>query len=147
MYVCPAGQQLVRSGGAHVKKGKRTFRYRVTAAVCGDCSWSGRCVPASQTARHIDRWEHEEGMDRHRRKMRASGPWMRERGALVEHPFGPLKRWAGLDHFLVRGLDKCRGEFSLMTLGYHFKRVINVLGAEALMEYCLQKQRIGGIGV
>ena len=55
-------------------------------------------------------------MDRHRKKMSAGTPLMRGRGALVEHPFGTLKRWAGMDHFLMRGLGKCRGEFSLMTL-------------------------------
>ena len=30
-----------------------------------------------------------------------------------------------MDHFLMRGLGKCRGEFSLMTLSYNFKRVMN----------------------
>ena len=84
-------------------------------------------------------------IDRHRRKMSAGAPWMRQRATLVEHPFGTIKRWAGMDHFLVRGLDKCRGEFSLMTLGYNFKRVMNELGAEAFREHCLQKQRTGAI--
>ena len=31
---------------------------------------------------------------------------MKLRGALVEHPFGTLKRWAGMDHFLMRGPGK-----------------------------------------
>ena len=86
-------------------------------------------------------------IERHRRKMSAGSPLMRERAALVEHPFGTLKRWAGMDHFLMRGLDRCRGEFSLMVLGYNFKRVVNELGADAFREYCLQKQRSGAIGV
>jgi hypothetical protein len=38
---------------------------------------------------------------------------MCQRGALVEHPFGTLKHRAGIHHFLMRGLKKCRGEFSL----------------------------------
>ncbi|MCX7097727.1 MAG: transposase [Methylococcales bacterium] len=47
-------------------------------------------------------------------------------GALVEHPFGTLKRRAGWDHFLMRGLVKSKGEFSLMVLGYNFTRVLNI---------------------
>ena len=47
----------------------------------------------------------------------------------------------------MRGLGKCRGEFSLMTLGYNFKRVMNVLGEAAFAKYCLQKQRLGANGV
>lgn len=53
---------------------------------------------------------------------------MRRRSAIVEHPFGTLKCRAGYRHFLVRGLDKVRGEWSLMALCYNFTRVLNILG-------------------
>jgi hypothetical protein len=35
---------------------------------------------------------------------------------------------AGYQHFLVRGFDKVRGEWSLMALCYNFTRVLNILG-------------------
>ena len=44
---------------------------------------------------------------------------MRQRACLVEHPFGTLKCRAGYRHFLVRGFDKVRGEWSLMALCYN----------------------------
>ncbi len=53
---------------------------------------------------------------------------MRRRSAIVEHPFGTLKCRAGYQHFLVRGFDKVRGEWSLMALCYNFTRVLNILG-------------------
>ena len=145
-YVCPAGQRLVRRGSSF-NKGKLYFNYHSTAAVCRDCPLSDRCVPKSKSARRVQRWEHEDVMDRHRKKMSAGAPLMRGRGALVEHPFGTLKRWAGMDHFLMRGLGKCRGEFSLMTLSYNFKRVMNELGGAAFTEHCLEKQRLEAFGV
>ena len=42
------------------------------------------------------------------------------KGSLVEDPHltDKLKHRAGMHHFLMRGLEKCRGEFSLMTLAY-----------------------------
>ena len=55
---------------------------------------------------------------------------MRRRSAIVEHPFGTLKCRAGYQHFLVRGFDKVRGEWSLMALCYNFTRVLNILGFE-----------------
>ena len=106
-----------------------------------------RCLPKSRSTRRIQRWEHEDVVDRHRRKMSADAPLMRGRRELVEHPFGTLRRWAGMEHFLMRGLGKCRGEFSLMTLGYNFKRVMNVLGEAAFAKNCLQKQRLGANGL
>ena len=145
-YVCPAGQRLVRGGSTSIR-GRLYFIYRATAAVCRDCSLSDRCVTKTRSTRRVQRWEHEDVVDRHRKKMSAGAPSDARASALVEHPFGTLKRWAGIDHFLMRGLGKCRGEFSLMTLGYNFKRVMNVLGEAAFTEHCLQKQRLGAIGV
>ncbi|MDE0333153.1 MAG: transposase, partial [Nitrospinae bacterium] len=145
-YVCPAGERLAR-GGSTSSRGRRYFFYRGTAAVCRDCSLSGRCLAKSRVTRRIHRWEHEDVIDRHRKKMSADTPLMRGRSVLAEHPFGTLRRWAGMEHFLMRGLDKCRGEFSLMTLGYNFKRVMNLLGEAPFTEYCLQKQRLRTVGV
>ena len=94
----------------------------------------------------MTRWEHADWVDRHRKKMSAASPLMRGRAALAAHPFGTIQRWAGIDHFLMHGLEKCRGEFSLMALGYNFKRMVNELGVDALREHCLQKQRPAAIG-
>jgi len=64
---------------------------------------------------------------------------MKTRGSLVEHPFGTLKHRAGMHHFLMRGLEKCRGEFSLMASCYNFTRVLNILGVAAFRDYCAQR--------
>jgi len=59
-----------------------------------------------------------------------AGELMRRRSAIVEHPFGTLKCRAGYQHFLVRGFNKVRGEWSLMALCYNFTRLLNILGFE-----------------
>ena len=60
---------------------------------------------------------------------------MRRRGAIVEHPFGTLKCRAGYRHFLVRGFNKVRGEWSLMALCYNFSRVLKIIGLDDLIAY------------
>jgi Transposase DDE domain len=60
---------------------------------------------------------------------------MRRRAELAEHPFGTLKCRAGYRHFLVRGFDKVRGEWSLMALCYNFSRVLSILGFDNFMAY------------
>lgn len=89
--------------------------------------------------RQIERWEHEVIIERHQERMKENPQAMRQRGALVEHPFGTLKHRAGINHFLMRGLKKCRGEFSLMVLTYNLTRVLNILGADCLRDYCAQR--------
>jgi Transposase DDE domain len=58
---------------------------------------------------------------------------MKLRQQLVEHPFGTIKFWNDQRHFLMKGLEKVKGEFSLSTLAYNIKRAINVLGVRALV--------------
>ena len=70
---------------------------------------------------------------------------MRRRSGMVEHPFGTIKCRAGYRHFLLRGFNKVRGEWSLMALCYNFTRVLNILGFEnfvaRLAELLLSPQR------
>ena len=55
------------------------------------------------------------------------------RKTLAEHPFGMIKRWFGYTHFLLKGLAKVRCEWSLTTLTYNLKRVLNLVSFEKLM--------------
>ena len=42
-------------------------------------------------------------------------------------------RWFGYTHFLLKGLEKVRTEWSLTTLAYNLKRVLNLVSFEKLM--------------
>jgi hypothetical protein len=79
-------------------------------------------------------------LERHRARMQEAGVQMRRRAELAEHPFGTLKCRAGYRHFLVRGFDKVRGEWSLMALCYNFSRVLNILGLDSLMAYLASRR-------
>jgi len=54
------------------------------------------------------------------------------RRSTVEHPFGTLKFWMGLTHFLMKRLRNVRTEMALHVLAYNMKRVMNILGVEGL---------------
>ena len=139
-YVCPAGQALtfrrkVDRGG----QGRR--HYRSERAHCDGCAVRRGCLARNCRTRSVYRWVHEDVMDRHKERMAGCGGMMRRRGALVEHPFGTMKRWCGMDHFLMRGLEKCQAELSLMVTGYNFKRALNIVGVQAMRDCCAEKQR------
>jgi hypothetical protein len=44
-----------------------------------------------------------------------------------------MKRAMDQGYFLLKGLRKVRGEFSLTVLAYNLKRVINLVGVPQLM--------------
>jgi hypothetical protein len=58
---------------------------------------------------------------------------MRIRRQTVEHPFGTLKSWMGATHFLTKTLDRVSTEMSLHVLAYNLKRVLRLMGSDALM--------------
>ncbi|WP_029968279.1 transposase, partial [Paraburkholderia graminis] len=59
---------------------------------------------------------------------------MRIRRQTVEHPFGTIKAWMGATHFLTRTIERVSTEMSLHVLAYNIKRVIRLLGSEAVMK-------------
>src|ERR1019366_8222676 len=110
-------------------------------AICGACPLRTRCLAPKGVQRSIGRWEHEDVLVRHRARMQSAGAGdlMRRRSAIVEHPFGTIKCRAGYRHFLVRGFNKVRGEWSLMALCYNFTRVLNILGFERFVACMVAK--------
>ena len=136
VYRCPAGQVLTPSAAPKINTGGRIeVRYTSRKADCDACPLRARCLSTKTPTRTVYRWEHEAVLERHRARMTAAAGRMRRRGAIVEHPFGTLKCRAGYRHFLVRGFNKVRGEWSLMALCYNFFRVLTIVGLDDLIAY------------
>jgi transposase len=140
VYRCPAGQLLRPTDGRKINTGGRIeIRYMSRRSDCGACALRLRCLSAKTPTRTVYRWEHEDVLERHRARMKEAGAQMRRRAELAEHPFGTLKCRAGYRHFLVRGFEKVRGEWSLMALCYNFCRVLNIIGLDALIAYLAKR--------
>lgn len=143
-YRCPAGEPLLRTKTPRSNGGRVELRYVSRKPVCDACPLRLRCVTDERPTREVLRWEHEEVLERHRLRMRdaaLAAAMMRRRKALAEHPFGTLKCRAGYRHFLVRGFDKVRGEWSLMALCYNFTRLLSILGFDRVMQHLAELMR------
>jgi transposase len=130
VYVCPAGEALTYRFGT-VEKGRK-IRYYSTAA-CGRCALKAQCT-RNKRPRRITRWEYEEVLERMAQRVDQHPDRMRQRKAIVEHPFGTIKRWMDQGYFLTRGKKKVSTEMSLSILAYNIKRVLNILGVKTMIE-------------
>jgi hypothetical protein len=81
----------------------------------------------------VTRWEHEAVLDEMQARLDHAPEMMRIRRQTVEHPFGTIKAWMGATHFLTRTIGRVSTEMSLHVLAYNMKRVIKLLGPEAVM--------------
>jgi transposase len=130
VYVCPAGEALTYRFGTEEKG--RKIRYYSTAA-CGRCVLKAQCT-RNKDNRRITRWAYEDVLERMQHRLAHHPEMMLKRKAIVEHPFGTLKRWMDQGYFLMRGKQNVSTEMSLSILAYNIKRVLNILGVKTMIE-------------
>ena len=128
-YVCPAGAALTyRFSTVELDRELKYYR----ASGCKACALKSRCT-RNQGNRTITREANEHLMEAMAQRMKAQPAKFKLRKTLAEHPFGTIKRWFGYTHFLLKGLPKVRCEWSLTTLAYNLKRVLNLVSFGKLM--------------
>ena len=98
---------------------------------CRDCPLRARCT--GNQFRIVSRLENEAVLDRMQERLAKRPEVLNQRRETVEHPFGSIKQWMNQGAFLMRGLEKVRGEFSLTALVYNLRRVLNLVGFAQLM--------------
>src|SRR4051794_38290056 len=95
-----------------------------------------RFLPAARGVsqfRTVSRLENEAVLDRMQERLTKRPEVLNQRRETVEHPFGSIKQWMNQGAFLMRGLEKVRGEFSLTALAYNIRRVLNLIAFGKLM--------------
>ena len=84
--------------------------------------------------RAIERSEYEGYVEANAERVKANKEKYRRRQAIVEHPFGTIKRGWGYSYTLLKGKEKVSGEFALIFTSYNLRRVLTIIGVKALLE-------------
>ena len=135
-YTCPAGATLTSLGTWHNKKGEanetsyRFKTYRTDA--CKSCPLKNQCTKLPK--RIIHRSEYQDAVDINDNNIKQNPHYYKRRQAIVEHPFGTIKRHFGFTHTLLKGLQKVNGEMNLIMFCYNFLRTKNILGFDKMFE-------------
>ena len=135
-YSCPAGAVLTSLGTWHNKKGEanetsyRFKTYRTDA--CKNCPLKNQCTKLPK--RIIHRSEYQDAVDINNNNIKQNPHYYKRRQAIVEHPFGTIKRHFGFTHTLLKGLQKVNGEMNLIMFCYNFLRTKNILGFDKMLK-------------
>ena len=127
-YICPANERLTYRFDS-VERGKTLWVYMRYG--CSTCPLHAKCTTSN--AKRLKRWEKEYILDEAQLELKKDPNAMRQRKALVEHPYSTIKQAMGSTHFLMRQLPNVKAEMSLHVLAYNLKRAINVLGTAKIM--------------
>ena len=61
---------------------------------------------------------------------------MTQRQAIVEHPYGTIKRQWGFNYILTKkGIKRASADAGLMFVAYNIRRIMNILGKDELKKY------------
>ncbi len=108
-------------------------QYRTSA--CRDCSAHSECT-RSKNGRLIHRTTFAEYYEKNRKNFEEKERLYRRRQAIVEHPYGTLKRQWGFNYILTKkGMERASSDVGLMLISYNLRRIVNILTADRLKEY------------
>jgi hypothetical protein len=102
------------------------------------------CTTAKVNRKIIQRSENTEYVENNAKRVAQSGSLYKKRQALVEHPFGTMKRQWGFDHIMTKkGIKRASADVGLIAIAYNLRRMINILGTGGFEEQL--KQAVKGL--
>ena len=130
-YLCPEGKELPYTEKSS-KNGLKYKRY-IGGEICLSCPVFGLCTKAKR-GRNIQRWEHEEILEKLKEETIANNEIYKKRSQIVEHPFETIKRSFGYTYFLSKGLDSVNAEAALICVAYNLKRLTKIKKVSEIVE-------------
>ncbi len=129
-YQCPAKQTLTTNGNWYFKRSYRVKQYKTKQ--CKDCPLKSSCTKA-RGQRIIERHEFAEALERNKKAIKDNPETYKQRQALVEHPFGTIKRAWGYDHVMTKKTMKhASADVGFIFIAYNLKRILNIIGLDQL---------------
>jgi len=137
-YTCPQGQVL-RTNGSWYKQlsstGSISWFKQYKTRSCRNCPARSKCT-RSKNCRLIQRSEFADYYERNLANTREKEHLYRRRQAIVEHPYGTIKRQWGFSYILTKkGKSRASADVGLMFIAYNLRRIGNILTLKVLKEY------------
>jgi transposase len=137
-YTCPYGQILHTNGSWYKEKtsaGNIIWFKQYKTRACRNCPVRSHCT-RSKKERLIHRSEYADYYERNRTNTVEKEHLYKRRQAIVEHPYGTIKRQWGFSYILTKkGISRAGSDVGFMFIAYNLRRIISILGKNGLMEY------------
>ena len=140
-YTCPEHHILITNGNWYSKKsGAHRSRIRVKhykTKACKDCPVFNLCTSNTRSkGRVIERSEYAQYIEQNRVNVENNKDAYKQRQAIVEHPYGTIKRQWGFSYILTKqGKARASADVGFMFIAYNLRRIMNILGIDAFRDY------------
>lgn len=136
-YTCPAGKLLTTNGRWYRKASGKTINrvkhYKTKA--CLSCELFARCTK-NKAGRLIERTEHMDLIDANKQRLHEDMTRYRKRQAIVEHPYGVIKRQWGFYYIMTKKtINHASADVGLIFTAYNLRRLFNILEMSDLKKF------------
>jgi transposase len=136
-YTCPQNKILTTNGKWYNKDRRRSSvmvkHYKTSA--CVNCPVKDACTKNIR-GRLIERTEHAPYIEQNQNNINANPKLYKKRQAIVEHPYGILKRQWGFYYIMTkRGKKRASADVGLMFVAYNLRRIMNILDKNILKKF------------
>ncbi len=84
----------------------------------------------------LERSEHAELIEANRQRVDTNKDLYRRRQAIVEHPYGIIKRQWGFSYILTKkGMKRASADVGLMLVAFNMRRIITIIGFDGLQKW------------
>ena len=130
-YECPAKQTLTTNGNWYLKRAYSVKQYKTKH--CKICELRASCT-SSKSGRIIERHEFADALERNKKVIADRPEIYKQRQALVEPPFGTMKRAWGFDHIMTKkSMKHASADVGFIFIAYNMKRILNIIGIKELV--------------
>lgn len=136
-YTCPQGEALTTNGRWYKRDNGKSFtqmkHYKTKA--CYSCPVNNLCT-RNEAGRLIERSEHAPFIEQNRLNIEANPAAYKKRQAIVEHPYGVIKRQWGFYYVSTkRGIKRASADVGFMFVAYNLRRIMNIIDKNVLKKF------------
>ena len=136
-YTCPANETLSTNGNWYSKKNGKSItqmkHYKTSA--CLTCTLFNKCTK-NKKGRLIERSEHADLIYQNKVRIENNYEIYRRRQAIVEHPYGVIKRQWDFYYIMTKKTIKhASADVGLIFTAYNLRRIFNLIDTNVLKQY------------
>ena len=139
-YICPENKILHTNGQDYKKDRGKSFtmvkHYKTNA--CLSCAAFSLCTK-NKKGRLIERSEYAQYIEQNKLNIEANPKTYKQRQAIVEHPYGIVKRQWGFNYIMTKqGKKRASADVGLIFIAYNLRRFLNILDPKVFKDYLEQ---------
>jgi transposase len=125
-YTCPEGNTLKSNGSTYKGRNYRFKQYKTNK--CKNCPVRALCTTAKANGKVIQRSEFHQYIEQNAKRVLKNTEVYKKRQAIVEHPYGTMKRQWGFDHITTKKTKlRASADVGFIFIAYNLTRIWNII--------------------